>query len=411
VFLIAIPLILLALALVGGSILMLRLFALSVLVILASYLWTLLTSRGIEVRAQKLPEYAQVGDYIDEEITVFNKSRVPKLLLEIRENTNLPGHHNTLAFNLSPGSSHSWQAKAHCQRRGQYYLGSFTARFNDFFGFFSLHRDLGEPQQVLVYPATLELPLFWPLSQGKSGYGLSRWAISESSPNAARVREYVTGDSLNHIHWHSTAHTGKLMVKVFDPDRSNKAAKNIWIVVDMHQASHLGDGDGTTEEYCITIAASLLKKYIDNGRPVGLVASGDQSYLFPPQLGDHHLWRTLEALALMKATSTTPIDQLVSNKLESFDSSSAIIVITPAVNERVTASLRRITNRGIMAVAILLDPVSFGGTISAMDTANRLTANKIPAYIVRRAETLAAALDNISLSPYTRRFGDVVKSG
>lgn len=405
---IIVPLIILALALAGGSVLMLRLFLLSVLVLLLGYLWTFLGIRGIEAQVKKLQERCQVGEWFDEEITVFNRSKMPKLLIEVKENTDLPGHHNMLAFNLSPGSSHSWRVKVYCQRRGQYHLGSLTATVTDPLGLFSLRRELGASQQVLIYPATLELPFFLPLSRYEAGYGPSRWLISESSPNAARVREYTTGDSLSRIYWRSTAHTGKLMVKVFDPDRSNDTSKNIWIVADMHQASHLGDSDESTEEYCITIAASLIKKYIDNGRQVGLVALGDQPYLFPAQMGSQHLWHMLEALALMKATGEVPINQLISGEIDRFAGNSVIIVITPSISEWITASLRHVTNRGSIAVAILLDPVSFGGAVSAANVAGSLSSSGIQAYIVKRGEELATALDNRTLSPYMRRIRHVV---
>jgi uncharacterized protein (DUF58 family) len=406
--LIIVPLVILALALAWGSILMLRLFSLSVLVLLLSYLWTLLGIRGIEAQVKQLPERCQVGEEIDEEITVFNRSKVPKLLIEAQENTDLPGHYNMLAFNLSPGSSRSWRARVYCQRRGRYHLGSFTATVTDPFGFFSLNRNLGEAQQVLVYPATLELPTFWPLSHHEAGYSPNHWLINESTPNASRVREYTTSDSLNRIHWNSTAHIGKLMVKVFDADRPNNVARNLWVVADMHQASHLGDNDETTEEYCVTLAASLIKKYIDNGRQVGLAALGDQPYFFPPQTGDQHLWRMLEALALMKATGDVPIDRLISDEIERFGLNSAIVVITSSADERVAASLRRLTDRGIRAVAILLDPVSFGGTVSAANVARRLTSSGIQNYIVRQGSDLAAELNNRASSSYIRHIGDMV---
>ncbi len=234
VVLIIVPFIILAVALSTGFVLMLRLFFLSVLVVLLSYLWVLLGIHGITGQVKKSSERCQVGEWFGEEITVLNNSKIPKLSIEVQENTDLPGHHNVAAFNLSPRSSHCWQTEVYCQRRGQYSVGTLTATVTDPFSFFSLRRNLGEPQKLLIYPATLELPFFQPLSRSESGQGPSRWLVSEIGPNAARVREYASGDTLNRIHWHSTAHTGKLMVKEFDADRSNYASKSVWIIPDMH---------------------------------------------------------------------------------------------------------------------------------------------------------------------------------
>ena len=90
--LIIIPLALLTLALLLSSYLLLRLFFLSILVLLISYLWISFGIRGIRVRFGHLPESSQVGTWFNEEITVFNTSRVPKLLLKLEKDTNLPGY-------------------------------------------------------------------------------------------------------------------------------------------------------------------------------------------------------------------------------------------------------------------------------------------------------------------------------
>jgi len=408
VLIIIVPLVILALALAGGFILLWHLFFLSIVVLLFSYLWALFSMRGIEAQARKSSQRYQVGEWFDEEIAVFNRSKVAKFLVKVEENTDLPGHHNVMAFNLPSQSTHRWRNKVYCQRRGQYSLGSLTVVTTDPFGFFSLHRNLGEPQNILVYPATLELPLFQPLSRNESTHGPNRWLLSEISPNAARVREYANGDTLNRIHWGSTAHTGKLMVKVFDPDRSRYAAKNIWLILDMNQASQLGDGDEATEEYCITIAASLIKKYIDSGKQVGLIASGDRPYLFPPEIGDQHLSHMLEALALMKATGEVSVDQLISREMEHFEASSVIIVITPSTSEGITASLRLLKKRGTMVIAILLDSTSFGGAVSTANATRSLISNGIQVYVIRHGVELARALDSRALPSHMRYVGDVV---
>lgn len=397
VLIIIVPLVLLAIALALGSVLMLRLFSLAALALLLSYLWSLLGIRGITARFEKSAERCQVGGTFDEEITVFSSSRIPKLLIRVEENTNLPKHHNASIFNLSAKGSYYWKTEVYCWRRGQYTLGTLAATATDPFGFFSLQRNLGESQSVIVYPSTLELPFFQPLSHTEPGSGPSRWLLSEIGPNAARVREYANGDTLNRIHWRSTAHTGKLMVKEFDADRSNYAPKSIWIILDMHQASQAGDGDESTEECAVTVAASLVKKYIDNSQRVGLIASGDQPYLLPPDAESQHLWKVLEALALMKATGEVPIEQLISYEIERFGINSVIIVITPSASERMVAPLRQVKNRGATVIVISLDSASFGGTVRAVNATTSLISSGCQVYIIRHGDELARALDSRTL--------------
>lgn len=406
VILIFVLFVILALALSIGSVLMLRLFFVSALVLLLSYLWSLLGIRGITGRVKKLSERCQVGEWFGEEITILNSSKIPKLLIKVEQNTDLPGHHSAAAFNLPPKGSHRWQTEVYCRRRGQYSLDGLTVTVTDPFGLFSLRRNFGEPQNIVVYPATLDLPFFQPISSNEPGPGPSRWLVSEIGPNAARVREYANGDTLNRIHWHSTAHTGKLMVKEFDADRSNYVFKNIWIVLDMHQASQVDD-DGT-EERCVTIAASMIKKYIDSGKQVGLIAVGDQPYIFLPQTGEQRLWEMLEALALMKATGEMPIEQLISHEIERFGINSLVIVITPAASERMAAPLRQVKNRGAPVIVMLVDSASFGGTVSTESATSSLVSNGFQVYVIRHGEELARALDSRVLIPQVRYIGNIV---
>ena len=67
VVVILVPVVLLVIALLGGSSLVLRLFFLSVLVLLVSYLWTLLGIRGVRVQAEPPPEHCQVGKRLRQE--------------------------------------------------------------------------------------------------------------------------------------------------------------------------------------------------------------------------------------------------------------------------------------------------------------------------------------------------------
>lgn len=388
------PLLTLVVALAGGFTLLWRFFIFLVVLLLLSYLWSRLSIRGIDGRVEKVSSRYQVGEYFEEEFTVANRGRLPTPLIEAREDTDLPGYRNAAAFNLSSKSSHTWRTQVYCRRRGQYRLGALTVKVTDPLGFFPMKRYIGERQDIIVYPATPELPFFPALPRQEFGAGSRRWLASEAGPNASRVREYVSGDRLRHIHWPTTAHTGNLMVREFDPDRSNYAFKEVWIVLDMHRVSQLGEGDETTEEYGITIAASLAKNYLESGKRVGLIAVGDRSYLFLPETGDERLQRILHDLALMKATGEMPINTLLTSVAERFDAGSAVIIIMPSVNPAIADPMRHTINKGAIVTAVLLDSFSFGGGASPANTARSLTSSGFNVFIVRRGMEIARALDS-----------------
>lgn len=394
--LVAALLLILLLALGSGSLLLVRVFSLCLILLLAGYLWAFYGVRGLEAHINKLPAHYQAGDWIDEEITLTSRSRLPKLLLEVKENTALADHPAVFGFNLAAHGTRTWRSSVYCRRRGRYQLGSFTASATDPLGLFSRSCRVGEPQEVIVYPATVELPGFRILSPSDPVYSPGRWLTSENTPDASRVREYASGDSLNRIHWQSTAHNDKLMVKVFDPERSSKTVKNIWLVLDMEQQVQRGGDTESTAEYGVTIAASLAKKLIGSRRKVGLALQAEQLYSFIPDSGGSYLSRILEALALVEASGATPVGQLISQQADSLETGSVMIVITPNVAERTVAALRHAVHKGINPVLIFVDPASFDGSRATSILPN-LVSYGIQVYTVRQGVKLTEALDDTVL--------------
>ncbi|OGN98682.1 MAG: hypothetical protein A2Y58_03805 [Chloroflexi bacterium RBG_13_51_52] len=388
----------LILALASGSTILWRFFIFLVALLFMSYLWMRMNARHIDGRVTKLSPYSRVGERFEVEFNFVNNGRLPTALIEVQEENDFPGYQNTINFHLPAQGSYDWRSEGICRRRGIYDMGNFVVKITDPLGFFSVKEHIANSKSFIVFPTTIDLPFFQALPRQEPGLSKRRWFTSESGTNAARVRDYINGDNFRNIHWHTTAHTGNLMVKEFDPDFVNYAYKDIWIVMDMHSTSHCGKGNETTEEYAVTIAASLAKKYIDNGKKVGLMASGDRSFLFLPETGDEHREELLRALAMIDATSRLSLDALLASQEERFEPGAAIVVITPSAD--VLAPLRRIVNRGTMVTAILLDAVSFGGKVNASETARGLTASGIHVYIVRQGAEMVRALDSrFILSP------------
>lgn len=389
-----VPAILLTVALLAGSALVLRIFFLSVLVLLVSYLWTVVGTRGVGAAAETPPEHCQVGERFRHSITISNNSRIPKPWLKVTQTGDLPGRRESTLITLPPWSSQAWESTVQCQRRGLYHLGEVTMTATDPFGLFSRESIVGQRHDILVYPATVDLPLFKASSFNDFGFGSGYQSIGSISPNASSVREFSSGDSLNHIHWPSAAHTGRLMVKVFDADRSYNSSKTIWIVLDMHAPPHRGVGEQATEEYAVTIAASLARKHMDGGMRVGLAMAGDETVVIPPERGDDHLWRILEVLALVKATGETPVGQLIADRIEYLRGNSVVIVVTPSVTGGLVDALRQLRNRVDSVVTVLIDPESFGGEVGVTTAARNLSTTGVQVYVVRQGDELARALDH-----------------
>ncbi len=391
--LIVIPLAILILALLVSSNLLLRLFFLAVMLLLISYLWALVGTRGIRVQFGELPERSQVGACFNENITVCNDSRIPKLLLKLEENTDLPGYNNLVELNLRTKSALHWQTRVQCQHRGRYHLGSATITAGDPFGFFWRNYHSGKPRHLLVYPATLELPFFDVSTPSNLGDSSSGWLIGQTGTNASGVREFVNGDNLMHIHWPSTARNGKLMVKMFDDGRAPSSSEDVYVVLDMHRAAHQGQGYEGTEEYAVTVAASLVKKYLDRGLQVGLIISSDPLLSFSPGRGEEHYSRMMEALALVQANGEIPLDHVIASRMKPVISDATVVIVSPATTPLLADAVRQLRVREVLVSVVLLDPASFGGTTGSSNLARQLRWLGIPVYIARKGEELFRVLD------------------
>ena len=391
---IAVLIIALALALAGGATMLWRLFIFLVILLGVSYIWLRLLARNVEGRIDKSPQFCRAGDYFEESFTVVNHSRLPMLLFEAQEDTNLPGYHNDVKFSLPSRGSYTWNTRDLCRRRGQYRISNLKAKIFDPLGIFYVQKELIDSRYINILPATIDLPYFRVLPRREPGLVTRRWFAGEPGHNASRVREYISGDSLRFIHWHTTAHNGQLMVMEFDPDFARTYVfSDIWVILDMQAECNFGSGYETTSEYGVTIASSLVKKYLDDDKKVGFLASGNHSYLFTPDSGVEHEQRISQSLAAIEPAGVVPVSSLIISQEERINKGSAVIVATSAGFTTLGLPLRRLVNRGVAVTAVLLDAASFGGTIAALDTARNLNTDVIQAYIVRRGADMGRALD------------------
>jgi uncharacterized protein (DUF58 family) len=392
-----IPGLVLFLALIFGSSLLWRLFIASALVLIISCLWALFAGRGVRVTVNKPPEHSQVGEILERNIKVENTSRFPKLFIKAGEICNMPGYRNERLLNLKAGEIQSWQDILSCQRRGQYSIGSAAITSGDPFGFFTKRNTVGEPSKIIVYPRIVDLPLFKSISLNDFGYASGFQSISQISPNASSVREFASGDSLHHIHWHTTAHTGKLMVKMFDADHSYNSSKIFWVVVDMDKNAHTGHGDESTEEYAVTITASLIRHHLESGMKVGMISAGDRSSVFAPSRGDQYLWGMMEALALVRAEGQIPLGQLILNHVEDLKEDPVVMIIATSASRQLMDAVRSLKTQVESIVIVLLDASSFEDKRKALNSAHNLSFSGAQVYNVQQGDEISKVLDSRSL--------------
>ena len=372
----------------SGFWLMSRLANVLLVLIPVAYVWARLNLRGLEVTVVRPVDRLQEGGYLETKITLVNRGWFTKLWLEVDDPSDLPGHTVQRVMSLGPRARRTCRVLSQCTRRGLYTVGPVRVTTGDLFGLFRLTRSFGEPQHVLVYPRAVELANFWVPPAHLPGEGRFRRPTHYLTPNAAGVRDYQPGDSMSRIHWRTTARTGELMVKLFELD----PASDIWVVLDLHRDVQAGEGDDSTEEHSVRIAASVARFFLLANRSVGFLAYGQQFHVQEAERGVSQYTRILEALALARATGDVPLGDLLNHEGHRFGRHTTVVVVTPSTDERWVASLQMLAGHGVKLAAILLEPGTFGGSGNTLVTFGALAAADVFTYLVKRTDDLTTTL-------------------
>ena len=122
------------------------------------------------------------------------------------------------------------------------------------------------------------------------------------------VREYVPGDPFNRIHWKTSARTGVLQCKVFEPSRVIGAT----IVLDFHQSRYPGPDGKERGELAVVVAASLANYISEAREQVGFLSNARDpaevaTWHFHPILGKDREQVEISAKKRKKSEALAPL--------------------------------------------------------------------------------------------------------
>lgn len=380
------------------------LFYLLLALLLLAYLWSWSNLKGVHVTRDVGTRRAQVGEEARERIILDNQWPLPKLWIEVQDHSDMPLHAAGFVAYLPGNERRRWTVRTPCTMRGKWTLGPVTLHSGDPFGIFKLERPVDATSDLIVYPATVNLPEFRLPSAELPGGADLRSRTFHVTPNVSSIREYVPGDSFNRIHWRSTARANKMMVKEFELDPT----ADVWIIADMHERSQaVAEEQRTlyrdrrsgndiqvpesTEEYIVSAAASIGRHLLNGSRNVGLLAWGQHREIIPPEREARQLYKILESLAVLRAHGTHPLAEVLIAESAQFSRSSTMIVITSSVDPAWVTSLQQLLYRGIQTVVVLIDQESFGGW-PGTTVLTKLSELRVPIYRVTQGQPLDQAL-------------------
>lgn len=355
-----------------------------------SWLWARYSLRKLVFRRTAAGDRVQVGEYFDERLNLDNVSVMPKLWVQIADGSTLPGHRAGYVASMGGRKRAIWRARTMCRQRGRFQLGPVTATSGDPFGLFRRRISLTSGRELLVLPQVLPISQFTLFSGGMPGGGRSARRALHATTNATTIRDYMNGDALNRIHWRSSAHYNKLMVKEFDLD----PAVDAWIFLDLNEAVQAGEGEHSTEEYGVTVAATIATYLLRQDLSLGMIVNAQQREFLSLDRGDRQVERVLELLAVVHAGYGPDLKEALALDAMHFGRNSVAIVITPSTSRDWHEGLRHLQRRGVKVAVIGLDAASFEQQPADEDTLVLLEGAGVPVLRIKNGEPLAQVLES-----------------
>ncbi|MEE9286147.1 MAG: DUF58 domain-containing protein [Dehalococcoidia bacterium] len=326
-------------------------------------LWARHLFSGVEYAHSISATRAFSGDTITLEVQISNLKILPlpwlRVSVEVPAELSLAAgamstgsspNRRLLLFGLSLGPYHriTRRYSLRCDRRGFYTFGPAKIEAGDLFGFFRREVQFAQPQYLTVYPKMVPLEELDIPSKELFGDIRVQQHLFEDPVRVASTREYVAGDPLKRIHWASSARTGRLQTKVFDPTTSVDAAlffdtrtvpRPLWGYVE--ELLELG----------VLTAAAIVSHAHQRDIKVGLYVNQnsrrtDRMIQIPPSNHPDQLIHVLEALAQIHQHEQFSISHLVQRHARSLPWSTTLVVISAVPEPELLNALVRYKRAG-----------------------------------------------------------------
>src|SRR5579859_7312103 len=381
----------------GWKVLYVLMYVLLTLFVL-SWLWARYSLWKLVFHRTSTSGRVQVGEVFDERLMLDNTSVMPKLWVQVADGSTLPGHRAGYVASMGGRKRAMWKARTLCKKRGRFQLGPVTATSGDPFGLFRRHIFLTSSHELLVLPQVLSITNFALFTGGLPGRGRSSRRALHTTTNATTIRDYTPGDALSRIHWRSSAHHNTLMVKEFDLD----PAVDAWIFLDLHASVQAGEDEHSTEEYGVTLAATIATYLLRQDLSVGLIVNAEQREMLSLDRGERQIERVLELLAVVNSGPGPDLKEALALDALHFGRNTVAIVITPSNSRDWHEGVRHLQRRGVQVAVVGLNAASFDNSPTDEDTLALLEGSGVPVVRIKCGEPLAQALESSHEARYAK---------
>ena len=257
---------------------------------------------------------------------------------------------------MRPGAQFETTIGIPAQKRGVIDIGPITTVRTDPVGVLRKELEWADVRKLYVHPKTTSVPnTSAGIIRDLEGNPTANLVNSDVSFHA--IREYAVGDGQRHIHWKSTAKTGKLMVRQFEESRRSRMA----LIIGMRD-SEFADQDEF--ELAVSALGSIGVRAIRDSRDVSAISSNEISTVAKGAVRSIRTFnvlsrnKLLDDLCLINPTEhSMPLDSVCRLTTEAIhDMSLAIIFVGSTTSARELQRIRLQLPNDIGVLAIVCNP-------------------------------------------------------
>ena len=319
--------------------------------------WSRRALAGVEATRQ-FTQHAFLGEKVDIRLHVQNKGWLPILWLELRETlpVALAGPHSFQSvINLGPRADAKFEYSVHAHKRGYYRIGPLSISTGDILGLSDSLQVQTQPEALIVYPKIIPFTSVDIPSQSPQGTLRHSLPLFEDPTRVFGKRGYTSGDSLRRIDWKSTASSGRLQVKLFEPS----IALETFVILNLNDEDYYYRTRIDSTELAIVIAASIANWIVAQKQVVGMLVNGRDPLAeegrpqpIPPRKGKRHMMRLLETLARVERIDRSALVPLIQEQRYQLSWGTTLIVITGEASEALLDELYQARRSGQNAIVI-----------------------------------------------------------
>lgn len=351
-----------------------------------SFIYSLFVLDFISIERKFRKRQWQVGDRFEEDLTIINRSVIPVLWIDLKDDSEIRTNSIHYVTGLIKGKGrHYISSSFYLQKRGKLPLGPIELKSSDPMACFEANRVILMSGSITVTPYGINLATGKSRKKDSEAARAARFTLQQSDMTSSSVRPYMEGDPLSRIHWATTARRGFIHSRHQDIS----IEQTTWILLDCQRQAHFcntfpftENGYHNTEnveyflpcdtfETSVSIAFSLAISWIQKGISVGIALNQENEFIIQPGRGSRQMDEIVEILTFVKAGSVFPISQLLRNMSRRIIPGHICYLITPENNRDLAIACHEAESRKIDLRVVSINRMSY-------ENRSRIKLNDIP---------------------------------